>query len=152
MAPAVALDHTTPGPVPESNQTPTAFQKTDDLFSLGGRTTVVTGGGRGLGITFASAVIEAGGDVVCLDLLPEPSQPEWATVQKLAASKGLWVEYIKCDITNEEMTKAALDKVALEGLQRNMPLRGLVTSAGINQLIPAMDYPLSGFQKVLDIK
>lgn len=152
MSPSLGLDHTTPGPVPETNQTPAGFARTSDLFSLGNRTTVITGGGRGVGITLASAVVEAGGDVVCLDLLPNPSENEWNALQKLATARGLQATYVKCDITNEENTKKILEKVAVEGAQRNMPMRGLITCAGIQQMVPALEYPIDGFRKMMEVK
>lgn len=43
-----------------------------DLFSLKGRTVVITGGARGIGLSMAFAVAEAGGDVAILDVLSEP--------------------------------------------------------------------------------
>ena len=152
MSPSIGLDHATPGPVPETSQTPAGVARTSDLFTLSDRTTVITGGGRGLGIVLASAVIEAGGDIVCLDLLPTPSADEWNGVQKLATARGLQASYIQCDITDEEGTKAALERVAAEGKERNMPLRGLVTCAGIQQMIPALEYPIDGFRRMMEVK
>ncbi|KAJ5650870.1 uncharacterized protein N7484_004593 [Penicillium longicatenatum] len=151
MAPAISLDHTLPPVVPESNETPAAFAPTNDLFSLAGRTVAITGGGRGLGMTLTTAVLEAGGDVACMDLLPEPSAEEWVAVQKLAKSKGLQATYNTCDITNEEATEALLEKIAADGKARNMPLRGLITCAGIQQMVPALDYPVDGYRKMLDV-
>ncbi|KAJ5646457.1 hypothetical protein N7490_002829 [Penicillium lividum] len=151
MTPAISLDHTLPSVVPESNETPAAFAPTNDLFSLAGRTVAITGGGRGLGMTLTTAVLEAGGDVVCMDLLPEPSAQEWIVVQKLAKAKGLQATYNKCDITDEEATKVLLEKIAADGKARNMPLRGLITCAGIQQMVPALDYPVDGYRKMLDV-
>ncbi|KAJ5701690.1 hypothetical protein N7488_009238 [Penicillium malachiteum] len=150
MAPAITLDHTLPPVVPESTQTP-ATAPTNTLFSLSGRTVVITGGGRGLGMTLTTAVLEAGGDVACLDLLDEPSPEEWIAVQKLAKSKGLQATYTRCDITDEEATKGLLEKIAEESKARNMPLRGLITCAGIQQMVPALEYPVDGYRKMLDV-
>ncbi|GAQ38261.1 hypothetical protein ASPNIDRAFT_51461 [Aspergillus niger] len=147
--PEVAIDHTTPA-VSESAQ-PSVVGRTNDLFSLGNRTIVITGGGRGLGIVLAGAVVEAGGDVVCLDLLPEPSAEEWASVQKLAAARGLKATYIKCDITDEQSTEQVLKQVAADAMSRGMPLRGAVTCAGIQQMVPALEYPVDMWKKMLDV-
>lgn len=152
MSPSIGLDHTTPGSVPETNQTPAGFTRTSDLFSLGNRTTVITGGGRGVGIVLASAVLEAGGDVVCLDLHLAPSEPEWSGLQKQATAGGLQARYIQCDITNEESTKAVLEQVAAESTERSKPLRGLITCAGIQQMTPALEYPVDGFRKMMEVK
>ena len=43
-----------------------------DLFSLAQRTIVITGGARGLGLAFAFAVAEVGGNVAILDISCEP--------------------------------------------------------------------------------
>lgn len=155
MAPSISnttLDHTLPAVVPESNETPAAFAPANELFSLRGRTVVITGGGRGLGMTLTTAVLEAGGDVACLDLLAEPSPEEWTAVQKLATSRGLKATYTKCDITDETATKEILENIAAQADQRNMPLRGLITCAGIQQMVPALDYPVEGYRKMLDVK
>lgn len=43
-----------------------------DLLSLKGRTTVITGAARGLGLAFALAVAEVGGNVAVLDAADKP--------------------------------------------------------------------------------
>src|SRR5690606_13162475 len=43
-----------------------------DLFSLKNKTVVITGGARGLGLSFARACAEVGANIAALDLLPTP--------------------------------------------------------------------------------
>ena len=43
-----------------------------DLLSLKGRTIVITGGARGLGLAFALAIAESGGNVAVLDAAEKP--------------------------------------------------------------------------------
>jgi sorbose reductase len=45
-----------------------------DLFSLSGRTIVITGGARGIGLALAFAVTEVGGNVAILDALDTPHE------------------------------------------------------------------------------
>ncbi len=45
-----------------------------DLFSLKTRTVVITGGARGIGLSFGFAIAEAGGNVAIIDALPEPHE------------------------------------------------------------------------------
>lgn len=45
-----------------------------DLFSLKGRTIVITGGARGIGLSFGFAIAEAGGNVAMIDLSSEPHE------------------------------------------------------------------------------
>lgn len=44
--------------------------KVHDLLSLKGKVTVVTGGGRGIGLALARGCVEVGGNVAVLDALP----------------------------------------------------------------------------------
>jgi hypothetical protein len=43
-----------------------------ERMSLVGKTTVITGGARGIGLSLVEAVAEAGGDVAVLDVLEQP--------------------------------------------------------------------------------
>jgi sorbose reductase len=45
-----------------------------DLLSLHGRTVVITGGARGLGLAFGFAVAEVGGNVAVIDYLDKPHE------------------------------------------------------------------------------
>lgn len=65
-----------------SSNTPSASFKNKDndknkrslseRMSLVGKTTVITGGARGIGLSLVEAVAEAGGDVAVLDVLEKP--------------------------------------------------------------------------------
>jgi NAD(P)-dependent dehydrogenase (short-subunit alcohol dehydrogenase family) len=146
----IVSDISLPTYIPESNQT-AANAATNKLFSLRGRTVAVTGGGRGLGITLAGAVIEAGGNAACIDVLPEPSATEWAALQKLAKLSNLQVSYYNCDITDEESISKTLDTIAEVGTKNNAPLHGTIACAGIQQKVPAVEYPIDGFRKIMDV-
>ena len=126
----VVSDIALPSHIPESSQTPSAAS-TGKLFSLANRTIAITGGGRGLGITLALAVVEAGGNAACIDILPSPSPSEWLTLQKLANIAKLSVSYHQCDITIEDSISETLDKIAEEGSKAGAPLHGTIACAGI---------------------
>jgi NAD(P)-dependent dehydrogenase (short-subunit alcohol dehydrogenase family) len=147
---SIVSDISLPTHIPESAQTP-ATASTNKLFSLNGRTIAVTGGGRGLGITLAGAVLEAGGCVACIDILPEPAAAEWAALQKLAKASNLQVTYHKCDITDEESISKMMDNIAEAGSKINAPLYGTIACAGIQQKVPAVEYPIDGFRRIMDV-
>jgi len=127
-------------------QTP-ATAASNGLFSLSNKTVVITGGGRGLGITLARAVLEAGGHVACLDILPEPAPAEWLALQKVAhASKRLRLSYRRVDVTDEGALATAFDEIDAEN--SGAPLFGCIACAGVQQKIPALEYPQADFERI----
>ncbi|KAK2760410.1 hypothetical protein FQN54_002480 [Arachnomyces sp. PD_36] len=150
MSPAITLNNTMSQATTEVQQDPIQNNTHNNLFSLEGRTIAITGGGGGLGIVLVEAVLDAGADVACLDLPLQPP-PEFAILQKHALSRGLQASYFCCDITNEDQTRKVLEGVAAEGMSRGKPLRGAITCAGIQQMVPALDYPIEGLRKMLDV-
>lgn len=151
MAPsAIVSDLATPQHLPESAITQ-ANAPSPNLFSLSGQTIVVTGGGRGLGITLALAVVEAGANVACLDILPEPSATEWQPLQLLAKKSGLTATYGRCDITRESDLQSTLSQISSRSMEQNAPFSGIIACAGIQQKTPVLDYPLEDFNRMLNV-
>jgi len=146
----IVRDHTLPPEDLQSSGRNIAVRSDSSLFSLDGRTVVVTGAGRGLGITLASAVLDAGGDVVCLDVLPQPSKVEWTALAVSEKHRG-HATYHQCDITKEEQVRSILTKAAFEAVEREKPIRGLISCAGIQQMVDALDYPVDDFKRILDV-
>jgi len=124
---------------------------TPALFSLAGKTIAITGGGRGLGITLALAVLEAGGHAACLDILPSPSASEWQALSTLAQQLGTTASYRKCDVTSEAEVSQALEEIAWESSHVGAPLNGMVACAGIQQRVPALEYSPSDFERMLRV-
>jgi predicted Rossmann-fold nucleotide-binding protein len=82
-------------PNPSSNSTsskyksPVAEKRTvADRMNLRGKTTVITGGARGIGLALAGAAAEAGSDVAILDVLDQP--------QRDLSQLGVKAKYYKC--------------------------------------------------------
>ncbi|KAI4924378.1 uncharacterized protein J4E92_007459 [Alternaria infectoria] len=134
-----------------SSTTQTSTAQTPALFSLAGKTIAITGGGRGLGITLAFAVVEAGGHAACLDILPEPSNTEWQALTKLAKQLGTTATYRRCDVTSEAEVTQVLDEISREADVQGAPLNGMVACAGIQQRVPALDYEASDFERMLRV-
>ncbi|WP_053363754.1 SDR family oxidoreductase [Bacillus sp. FJAT-27251] len=114
-----------------------------ELFSLKGKTALITGGGRGLGEQIAEGFAEAGANVVLC------SRKEEACVEVAEKLKGLGVETLalKCDVTNPEdvnkVVKAALDKFGRIDI--------LVNNSGASWGAPAEEMPLEAWQKVMNV-
>lgn len=138
MAPSLVSDIELPTSIPESQET-AANAPLEQLFALKGRTVVVTGAGRGLGITLATAVLEAGADAICLDVLPVPSEAEWQNISKIQKRTGVHASYHQCDITKEDVVEKTLSELAGDCRRRGKPMRSLINCAGIQQMKEALD-------------
>lgn len=78
-----------------SQRDPDSFvhRTVQDLFSLHGRTVVITGGARGIGLAFGFAVAEVGGSVAIIDVLDEPHEHFY----KLQKEYNVKVKMYRCD-------------------------------------------------------
>ncbi|KAF6836746.1 short-chain dehydrogenase reductase sdr [Colletotrichum plurivorum] len=94
-----------------------------DLLSLKHRTVVITGGARGLGLAFALAVAEVGGNVAVLDAAEEPHEHFYEIEKKY----GTKFQYYRSDVTKFDVLKASFDEVVWDFGR----IDGLVTAAGI---------------------
>ena len=74
-----------------------------DLISLGGRTAVITGAGRGIGYAIARRFIEAGAHVIVADIDPERASE---AVKDLATDRAVAADV---DVTNRRSVAALAD-------------------------------------------
>ena len=119
--------------------TPTLNQ----LFALDGRTAIVTGGSRGLGLEMAEGLAEAG---AALMLCARREQWLTPTVEELRG-RGFKVEGAVCDVANPEQVQAVVDATVAAYGRVDI----LVNNAGISWGAPAETMALDKWQKVLDI-
>ena len=110
-------------------------------FDLGGKTAVVTGGGRGLGLGISRALLEAGADVIVFARSELPAE-----LTTRAASLGRQLELVALDLADSDAIVAAASQV-LGARQVDI----LVNNAGTQDRYPAVDFPLEAFDRVLDI-
>ena len=105
-------------------------------FNLTDRVVLVSGAARGLGLTSAEALLEAGATVYALDRLPEPS-PDYYRVQKRAAEElGTTLYYRQVDVRDSE----SLTKIVADIGDNHGRMDGLLASAGIQQETSALEY------------
>ena len=77
----------------------------DELFSLKGKTAIVTGGGRGIGQVVALGLSKAQADIVIL------SRSDASQTIKLINDNGGKCCHIKCDVTDENAVNNAMEKI-----------------------------------------
>ncbi|KAL2003211.1 hypothetical protein VTN02DRAFT_4618 [Thermoascus thermophilus] len=139
---ATTSSTTTPPPT-TTTTTPERFRE----FNLQDRVFAITGGGRGLGLAMAEALMEAGAKVYCMDRLEAPD-PEFRAAQERARSTyGGGLEYRRVDVRNHIDVNNTMAAIAAES-QR---LDGLVAAAGINHLQSAIDHDQAKLDEVMQI-
>ncbi|MDB5886042.1 MAG: short-chain dehydrogenase/reductase [Polaromonas sp.] len=113
------------------------------LFDLKGKTALVTGGSRGLGLQLAQALGEAGARVM-LSSRKSDDLIESAAVLKAA---GIDVDWIAADCSKESDIHALAD----ETLKRFGHVDILVNNAGVAWGAPAEDHPVEAWDKVMNV-
>lgn len=115
-------------------------------FSLAGKVVCVSGAGRGLGLTQAEALLEAGAKVYALDRLEEPAA-EFAQIQKRAKELGTELHYRRIDVRDTELLNSVIEAIGdTEGR-----LDGLIAAAGIQQETPALEYSAKDSNTMFDV-
>ncbi|WWD02650.1 hypothetical protein V865_000690 [Kwoniella europaea PYCC6329] len=122
---------------------------TTQLFSLANQGVIVTGGARGLGLCIATSLLESSAaQVYCVDILPSPSEEEWAVAEHTAKRFGGKIEYRRLDITDEDAVSRIFSDI-YDTCQ--YPITGFFGAAGIQQMIPALDYPINDFRRLMEV-
>jgi 2-deoxy-D-gluconate 3-dehydrogenase len=112
-----------------------------DLFSLEGKTAIVTGASRGLGRAIAIALNGAGANVALIGRNSE----ELLTTQDSLASKEKSI-IVQCDVTSRNEMTLAFEKIEVQFQSIDI----LVNNAGIIRRNPALDYTEEDWDAVLE--
>ena len=116
-------------------------------FNLTDKVVLVSGAARGLGLTQAEALLEAGATVYALDRLPEPS-PDFYRVQKRAAEElGTTFYYRQIDVRDVD----GLNKIVASIGDQHGRMDGLIAAAGIQQETTALDYTAKDANMMFEI-
>lgn len=114
-----------------------------ELFSLEGKTAVVTGGSRGLGLQMAEALGEQGARV----LISSRKQGELDEACAHLAARGIEAASIAADLSDE----VAIAGFAEEAMRRLGQVDILVNNAGATWGAPAEEFPVEAWDKVMNL-
>jgi len=113
------------------------------LFDLKGKTALITGGSRGLGLQMAHALGEAGARIMLSSRKAADLEESVAELQ----SAGIDARWIAADCAIE----ADIHRLADETLERMGDIDILVNNAGAAWGAPAEDHPLEAWDKVMNL-
>ena len=114
-----------------------------ELFDLTGRTALVTGGSRGLGLQVAEALGEAGARI----MITSRKDEDLRSASEHLKERGIVVQSIAADASDpgeiERVCRGTLDTLGTVDI--------LVNNAGATWGAPAEDHPLAAWDKVLNL-
>ena len=113
------------------------------LFDLKGKSALITGGSRGLGLQMAHALGEAGARIMLSSRKADDLEQAAAELQ----AAGIDARWIAADCGKEEDIRRLAD----ETLQRMGDVDILVNNAGASWGAPAEDHPVAAWDKVMNL-
>jgi gluconate 5-dehydrogenase len=113
------------------------------LFDLTGKTALITGGSRGLGLQIAECL----GDLGAQLMLSARKTAELEVAREHLAGRGVEADWIAADGARE----SDIARLADESIERLGHVDILVNNAGATWGAPAEDYPLDAWDKVMDL-
>jgi NAD(P)-dependent dehydrogenase (short-subunit alcohol dehydrogenase family) len=117
---------------------------TTNPFSLEGRTALVTGANRGLGRAFASALAEAGADIV---VVGRDAANNDTAASEIAGATGRRTSVVSGDVADASDVR----RIADEALTAHDRIDVLVNNAGVCFHRPALEVPDEEFAQVFDV-
>ncbi|MCC8408320.1 gluconate 5-dehydrogenase [Mucilaginibacter sp. UR6-1] len=113
------------------------------LFSLKGKTAVITGGTHGLGMAMAEGLAKAGARLIITSTTPAKLADALAHYK----AQGYEASGYIFDVTDEPAATVNVAKMEAE----HGPIDILVNNAGIIKRVLAVDMPVEDFRRVIDV-
>lgn len=116
----------------------------EEMFSLKGKTALVTGCKRGIGFAMAEALAEAGADILGVSATLEP---EGSKIEKRIKEIGRNFKAYQCDFSDRKSLYKFIEKVKAENKEVDI----LINNAGTIMRKPAAEHPDEYWDKVIEV-
>jgi NAD(P)-dependent dehydrogenase (short-subunit alcohol dehydrogenase family) len=124
------------------DSSPAAPTPPDQLFSVAGKTVVVTGGTRGIGRMIAGGFVAAGANVIVASRKAEAVEATVAELSTFGACTGL-----AADLSTEEGARRFADQVGADHARVDV----LVNNAGATWGAPLVEHDTASWDRVLNL-
>jgi len=114
-----------------------------ELFDLSGQKALITGGSRGLGLQVAEALGEAGATLI----VTSRKEGDLRGAVAGLAQRGIQADWIAGDAADP----LEIQRICQEAIKRLGVVDILVNNAGATWGAPAEEYPLTGWDKVMNL-
>lgn len=115
-----------------------------ELFSLTGKTAIVTGGTGGLGLAMTLALAEGGADIIAINL---PGDPLAGQLEEKVKSHSRRITAYTCDVRDSKALRSAFARIWADGHKADI----LLNCAGIQRRGAAEEYDDETIEAVFDI-
>ena len=112
-------------------------------FDLAGKSALITGGSRGLGLQIAEVLGEQGARII----LSSRKAPDLEQAQKHLAGLGIKADWVAADNSREDDVKRLAD----EAIAKLGKVDILVNNAGATWGAPTEDHPIEAWDKVMNL-
>jgi gluconate 5-dehydrogenase len=113
------------------------------MFDLTGKTALITGGSRGLGLQVAEVLGDYGARLVLSARKADELQQAQAHLQQ----RGIQADWVACDVSKD----ADIVRLSDEALEKLGHVDILINNAGASWGAPAEDHPIEAWDKVFNL-
>ncbi|KAK5169140.1 uncharacterized protein LTR77_006449 [Saxophila tyrrhenica] len=114
------------------------------LFTLHGKTAIVTGGTGGLGTAMTTALASAGADIISIELPDDPGSERTKAIVKGCGRK--YSRY-NADVSDMKSIRSTYQQIWKDGLSADI----LLNCAGVQRRAEAVDFTDEDIDVVLDV-
>lgn len=127
-----------------ANAAPIPAVDVPKLFSLAGKTAIVTGGTGGLGTAMTIALASGGADIISIEL---PNDPGRQAMVDAVSKTGRHLKQYECNVRDPKALRATYQQIWADGVKGDI----LLNCAGIQRRAEAEDFTDEDIEAVLDI-